>query len=159
MGQLKLESMLRDRRQFIVQVTGVSDDGLPKQSDEWKYFAAIKSRRQRGRNALTSRRPDGTQLLEDFAATADNRGDDVSVCPNTPGSRSNDSKQSFCTLAHRHLTALITGLPNGPAFVLLAGVCRRRRLSSSVGVCNTPRPAGRRLPPRRPGDDVTPPPV
>jgi len=37
---------------------------------------------------------------------------------------------------------------------LHTGVCRHRRLSSSVGVCNTPRRACRRLHARRPGDDV-----
>jgi len=59
------------------------------------------------------------------------------------------------------LLVVWTGL-NGPVlFCSLASapLCGRRCLSSSVEVCNTPRPACRRLQPCRPGDYVMPPPI
>jgi len=55
--------------------------------------------------------------------------------------------------------SIVTGQPThsvGGRLVTVAGICRRL---SSVGVCNTPRRACRRLHPRRPGDDVMPPAV
>ena len=55
---------------------------------------------------------------------------------------------------------VVTGPPThsvGNSIVFLVGVCRR--LLSSVVVCATQRRASRPLYPRRPGDDVMPPPV
>jgi len=60
-----------------------------------------------------------------------------------------------CTL-RRVIATFITGPPThtcsiGGRLVTVAGICRRL---SSVGFCNTPWRACRRLHPRRPGDDT-----